>query len=193
MGAAHEPRCRICQHPDRAAIEQAIVNGRALRDIARTFGIGSHPGTPDFRPDHKIISRHRDEHMSALWQQTRTETLEEQGNALHRRMDELDAAVNETLGRARKGTPRFDIDGLPVLDPQTGEQRVDYPDRLILAAVREARRNVDMRARLEELIPEGDADAVATARAALENPEARRAVADLEALLAQASSPEQGK
>lgn len=31
--------CTICKHPERAAIEAALVQGRSLRDIARHFGV----------------------------------------------------------------------------------------------------------------------------------------------------------
>ena len=33
-------RCTVCAHPDRPAIDQAMVNRRPFRDIARHFGIG---------------------------------------------------------------------------------------------------------------------------------------------------------
>lgn len=33
-------RCTVCMHPDRPAIDQAMVNRRPFRDIARHFGIG---------------------------------------------------------------------------------------------------------------------------------------------------------
>src|SRR3954464_14266343 len=32
--------CTVCMHPDRPAIDQAMVNRRAFRDIARHFGVG---------------------------------------------------------------------------------------------------------------------------------------------------------
>jgi hypothetical protein len=189
MANPSEPRCRICTSPDRASIEQAILNGRAQSAVARTFNLGSRVGTPEFKPDHKIVARHI-AHMGALYQQTRTTTLEEAGNALHARMAELDAAVDETLRRVRQGMPVM-ADGVPVLD-ENGHPARRYDERTLLAAVREARRNVDMRARLEGIVPEGEADAVAAARLALQTPEARNAVAQLEAMLAEHGSGERG-
>lgn len=32
--------CTICKHPDRSAIEQAVVNGASVRNIASQFGVG---------------------------------------------------------------------------------------------------------------------------------------------------------
>jgi hypothetical protein len=32
--------CTVCRHPDRPAIDQAMVNRRPFRDIARHFGVG---------------------------------------------------------------------------------------------------------------------------------------------------------
>jgi hypothetical protein len=33
-------RCTVCMHPDKPAIDQAMVNRRPFRDIARHFGVG---------------------------------------------------------------------------------------------------------------------------------------------------------
>jgi hypothetical protein len=47
-------RCTVCTHPDRPAIDQALVNRRPFRDIARHFGVGKDAAV-----------RHFDEHVAA--------------------------------------------------------------------------------------------------------------------------------
>lgn len=183
MSSPREPRCQVCTHDDRGAIEQAILNGKPHREVARQFGIGSRRGTPDFRPDHKIIGRHIDTHMAAAYQQAMAKSIEDTGNALVARMDHLDQVVDETLARLRAGTPVRDENG-PMLDDD-GKPIVRYDEGRILAAVREARRNVDMRARLAGIMPEDDPAAVEAARRALESPAARQAIAEAERILAQ--------
>ncbi len=33
------PKCSICYHPDRQTIDQALVSGETLRDIAQRFAV----------------------------------------------------------------------------------------------------------------------------------------------------------
>lgn len=179
----HEGLCSICSHDDRAAIDAALVNGKPMREIARTFGIGSGVrGTDTFKPDHKKVAKHRDRCMGEAYVAAVQERKIEAGNALVDRMIELDRAVDESLARLRAGTVLEDKNG-PMLNPD-GSPRKFWVERDLLAAVREARRNVEMHARLAGSLPEGEADAVEQARALLGKPAARRMVQDLEAFLA---------
>lgn len=175
--------CQVCQHESRLSIDQAILNGKGLRAIARDFGIGSRVGTPDFRPDHKKVERHRDGCMGEAYRAAREADLEKSGLALVNRMKELDEAVDEVLARARKGEPVYDAEGVTLLMDTDGvTPLVRYNDRTLLAAIREARRNTEMRAKLAGAVPEGDQDSLDQARALLASPEARRLLAQLDAL-----------
>lgn len=184
-----EPRpCSVCSHPDRLSIEQALVSGKGLRPVARDFGIGSgKQGTTGFRPDHKKVERHRDRCMAESYQAAVQERTLESGNALVSRMAELDAAVDESLARLRAGMPVKDENG-PMLD-EDGNVLRHYAEGTLLAAVREARRNVEMRARLAGSLPEAAQGDVDAARAALNDAEARRLVVELENHLATQARP----
>jgi hypothetical protein len=177
-----ERPCAVCQHPSRLAIDQAILNGKALRAIARDFRVGSErSGT--FREDHKKIERHRDKCMGEAYRAAKEADLEASGLALVNRMKELDEAVDEVLTRSRSGEVVYDGEGIAPLLNEDGTERKRYSDRTILAAVREARRNTEMRAKLAGAVPDGDPESLDRQRAALENPKARKLMAELDALL----------
>lgn len=182
MGEQAHP-CQVCSHPDRLAIEAAMLAGKGMKDLCRQFQIGSRVGTPEFIPDHKKLTRHRDTHMQASYQAAMAGRLVESGNAMVDRLGHLNAVVDETMTRLRKGVPVTDEHGT-VLD-DSGNPVVRFDNRAILAAVAEARRNVEVEARLMGALPEGDPDAVAQARAALTDPAARKLIADLEDHLAE--------
>lgn len=142
--------CQVCDHPSRLAIDQAILNQKPLRGIARDFGIGSgEQGTPSFKADHKKITRHIDRCMGDAYSVAREADLEASGLALVNRMVQMDEVVDEVLARSRKGHPVLD-DGVPLLD-EDGQPLRRYDDRMILAAVQQARRNTEIRARLSEI------------------------------------------
>lgn len=168
--------CEVCQHPDRGAIDMALVNGKSLRAIARDFAIG----TP--AAGHHKVARHRDQCMADAYQSQTAAVVEASGAALVDRMRHLDDVVDEVIRRAREGTVLRDEHG-PMMDDD-GRPIRTYKDGTILAAIREARRNTELRARLAGAMTEGDEEAMAAARLALQSPEARRAVQDLEAMLA---------
>lgn len=177
--------CSICSHPSRLAIDQALLNGKGLRPTAVAFGIGSGEfGTDTFKPDHKKVQRHIDKCMGEAYRAAKEADLEASGLALVNRMKQMDELVDEIIQRNREGVPLTDEHG-PVLHPQTGEPIMRVNDRILLNAVSEARRNAEMRAKLAGALPEGDDDAVTKARAALSSPEARKALADLDGILAQ--------
>lgn len=193
MAEVRQHPCTVCNHPDRGAIETAILNGRAMRDVCRQFGIGSGVfGTDTFKPDHKKLERHagsRDGtirgHMAEAYQEVMAGRLAESGQAIVSRLEQLHHVTEETMARLRAGTVVEDAQG-PVLDPaKPGEYLRRFDNRGILAAVREARANIEVEARLAGALPDGDPDAAEHARAGLESPEVRSLIAQAEAHLAQ--------
>lgn len=181
--ARNEGRCQVCEHPSRLAIDQAILNGKSHRAIARDFNIGSGVGTDHFKADHKKISRHIERCMGEAYRAAKEADLEASGLALVNRMKHLDDVVDEVLARARKGEPMVDSDGIPLLDEE-GQPRRLFRETVLLAAIREARRNTEMRAKLAGVTPEGDEGALEAAKAALASPEARRLLTQLDEALA---------
>lgn len=173
--------CRVCEHPSRSAIDQAILNGKALRAIARDFSIGSNPGTDQFKADHKIVTTHRDACMGAAYQAAKDADLEASGLALVNRLIQMDEVVDEVVQRNRDGYPIL-VDGVPLLN-EDGSPMKRYHDATLLKAVAEARRNTEVRARLAGALPDGDPDDLARTRAALGNPAARRLIAELDTVL----------
>lgn len=175
--------CQVCSHPSRLAIDQALLNGKGLRVIARDFGIGSGEyGTDTFKADHKKVDRHRHTCMGESYRAAKDAELVGAGKALIDRMATLNEAVMEVLERSRAGVPVTDEHGVVLLP--SGEPVLVYPERVILGAVAEARRNVETEAKLAGALPEGDEDAATKARAALANPAVRKALADVDAAMA---------
>lgn len=169
--------CAVCQHESRMAIDQALVNGKSARSVARDFNIG----TPS--SGHKRVKRHLDQCMGEAFRASKAAATEASGDALVARMRELDTAVDEVIHRNRQGTPVM-VDGVPMLNPD-GSPVIRYADTTLLAAIREARRNTELKARLAGVMEEGDELALAEARRALETPAARKAIQELEAMMAQ--------
>lgn len=157
--------CSVCSHDDVHSIDQAIVNGKALAQIARQFG---------FR-DPKTIARHRDRHLKPSVQAAAEHLRVKRGESLVAdRLARLDEAVDEVLRRARDG---FET----TVNLGDGEQITvrSYDDRTILAAVREGRQNAMALAELMGEVP-GDREAAEAARRALDNEATRRMAAELE-------------
>lgn len=186
MATPTDPRpCQVCSHGSRTALETALANGKSAREVARTFQIGSHPGTDEFRADHKKVTRHIVEHMGPAYRDALEARHMESGTNLVDRLAELDSAVNATLSRALQGAIVLDADGQPLLDPESPDgYRRTWQERTILAAAEQGRRNLELRHRLAGATPEGDMDAVEAARRALQNPAVRRMVSDLEQAMA---------
>lgn len=181
---AGERPCSICQHASRLAIDQAVLNGKALRAIARDFGIGSgEHGTPSFKPDHKKVERHRERCMGEAYRAAKDADLEASGLALVNRLKELDEIVDEVLARERAGEVVYDAERIAPLLNDDGTQMRRFSTRNILAAVQQARRNTEIRAKLAGAVPEGDPEALARQRDLLGNPKARAIMAELDALL----------
>lgn len=184
---ATNPRCRVCQHPDRAAIENAILAGKPKNAIARTFGLGyTSKKTGKFEPDHKLVTRHVNGCMPDAYQAAMEESKTAHGVAIATRLRHLDDVVDEVLEETRKGYPVTSSDGTPLLNPD-GSPVVRRDSRVILAAVKEARANAEMLARLSGAAPEDADDAANAARAAVQDPEVRRLLTQVEEHLAKES------
>lgn len=178
--------CRVCTHESRAAIEQAILNGKAAAAICRDFGFtytvrsGEQEGQE--KPDHKIITRHRDEHMGKAYQTAIADREKASGDAMVARLKHLDDELDAVLERAKEGRI-LEVEGVPLLDDEGKPERV-RDERLILAVVREARANMDVGLKLSGRT-EHDPMELDRLRAGLENPAIRKLMADLETKLAE--------
>jgi hypothetical protein len=177
-------RCPVCEHPSVLGINAAILNGKSYRAISRDFRIGSER-SGKFTPDHKKVMRHAEGCMETSYQQVQKAKLEGQGEAIHARMKELEEHVNTVLADALEGrivmvgdAPMLNEDGSPLRERTTSDLRV------IIAAVREARHNQALVAKLAGALPEGDEGEMDDLRKLLEMPEARALVAKLEGMLA---------
>ena len=107
--------CTVCRHPDRAAIDEALVAGAAYRDIAGQFQLSP-----------SSVHRHSSEHIPA--------TLSQAAEAVEvARADDLLSQVRSLQARA-----------LAIL--AKAEEAGDL--RTALGAIREARGNLELLARL---------------------------------------------
>lgn len=175
--------CGICIHDSRLAIEQAILNGKPLTQIARQFGITYTSAKGAEVGDHKAVQRHRDNHMAAAYQAAVQDREVKSGQAMADRLAQLEAEVDKVIARANEGEVVM-VGDVPLLDDEGREMR-RYDSRLLLAAVREARGNVELLAKLAGAIPEGKAEELDAIRRRLENPQTRRLLAMLDELDAQ--------
>lgn len=181
------PKCTICWHPDRQAIEQQIINGKPLRQIAIQWGWSYTNGkTGKVEGDHKRVSLHRDKCMAADYAYATGADKAETGFAIQARLDELDRHIDTVLKRRLAGHP-VEVEGVALLN-EDGSPQLVYDDRLILLAVREARRNLDARWRFASGLPEPDKDSMEQARQAMADPEVRRLLQTVEETLARHAS-----
>lgn len=183
-------RCAICEHDSVAAINAAILNGKAYRAIARDFRIGSSKsGT--FHPDHKKVLRHAEGCLATSYREVQQESLTAQGRAIQERMKHLDAQVDVAIAEALEGEPLMAGD-TPLLNDDGTPQRVRTVAhmRVLLAAVREGRHNAALIAKLAGALPDEDEAALEAARLGMENPEVRALVQQIEELLAAAAQAE---
>lgn len=175
-------QCAVCGHASRAAIETAILNGKAASTIARDFGFlytRSKDGAQV--PDHRIVTRHRDTHMGRAYQHAMEEREVQSGVAIAKRLEHLDDQVDKVIAHALEGEPVIIGDAPLLNDDGSPVMRRDW--RLLLAAVGHGRANAELLAKLSgrtEQDPQ-DLDAI---RAHLASPEARRLLAQLESLAA---------
>lgn len=181
-------RCPVCDHPSVLGINQAILNGKAYRAIARDYKIGSErSGT--FTPDHKKVSRHAEGCMATSFQAVQEQNLTAQGVAIQARMKFLDEQVDQAIQDALEGEPVM-IGDTPMLNDDGSPMKVRRAShlRVLLAAVREGRQNQALIAKLSGAVPDEDQDALEAARAAQENPEVRQLLVQVEELLAKAQT-----
>lgn len=176
-------RCPVCSHESRAAIEQAILNGKPKAQIAKTFGF-TYIRSKDQREmgNHKTIQNHLDRCMGEAFKASLEGREMASGEAMATRLRVLEAEVDKVLARANEGQPIL-VGDVPLLDDD-GKPLMRYDNRLILAAVREARGNVELLAKLAGKVETDPEDLDAT-RAHLRSPEARRLLARLDELAAQ--------
>ena len=83
--------CTVCTHPDRPAIDQALVNHRPFRDIARHFGVSK-----------DAALRHHDEHLPAAL--AKAQEAEDVAHAIDvlGQLKAINAATLAVLADARK-------------------------------------------------------------------------------------------
>lgn len=175
-------RCPVCSHESRAAIEQAILNGKPKATVARTFGFTYTRGADGkVMGNHKVIQKHLDACMGEAFQKALEDRELASGEAMATRLRVLEAEVDKVIERANEGSVVM-VGDVPLLDDE-GRQVRTYDNRLILAAVREARANVELVAKLAGKVETDPEDLEAT-RMHLRSPEARRLLARLEELAA---------
>lgn len=181
-------RCSVCEHPSVLGINQAILNGKAYRAIARDYKIGSErSGT--FKPDHSKVLRHAEGCMATSYQKVQETNLTAQGVAIQARLDFLDEQVDTAIADALKGhvimvgdVPLLEEDGTPKTERSVSHIRA------LLAAVREGRHNAEVKAKLAGAIPDKDQEALDRLRQGLEDPETRKMIQELEERLAAAEA-----
>lgn len=183
-------RCPVCSHDSRAAIEQAILNGKPKAQIAKTFGF-TYTRSKDQKVmgNHKVIQNHLDRCMGEAFKASMEAREMASGEAMATRLKVLEAEVDKVLDRANRGEPVM-VGDIPLLDDE-GRQIMRYDNRLILAAIREARGNVELLAKLAGKV-ENDPEDLEAVRQHLRSPEARRLLARLDELQAQADTPGKG-
>lgn len=185
--------CRICTHDSRAAIEQAILNGKTASGIARDFGFtytirtGEQAGT--LKPDHRIVTRHRDDHMGQAYTKAMEARELESGDAIVTRLRFLDEQVDTVITRCQEGLP-LTVEGVPLLKDDGTVERM-HDNRLLLAAVREARGNAELALKLSGRT-ETDPTELEKLRTGIKDPKVRKLLLEAEAALAEAEAAAQG-
>lgn len=155
--------CTICGHDDRLNMEQALVNGKSLNQVATQFGVAR-----------SSLNRHKNNCVAETIAVAKQAQAELRGLRLVDRVRMMDQYVDEVIHRARHPEPVTEV--LP--DGETITKTPPPNDRIILAAVKEARSNAELVAKmLGDIPPEDAAD---KARAALLSPETTALAAELE-------------
>lgn len=84
-------RCTVCAHPDRPAIDQALVNRRSFRTLAERFGLGR-----------MALVRHHDDHLPVDLAQAKAAADVAQSDDLLAQIVTLKARAMKILDRAEK-------------------------------------------------------------------------------------------
>lgn len=174
-------RCPVCSHDSRAAIEQALLNGKPKAQVAKTFGFVYRRGSDGKEMgNHKVMTNHLD-HMGEAFKASVEGREMASGEAMAARLRVLEAEVDRVIERANKGEPVM-VGDVPLLN-EDGSAVVRYDNRLLLAAIGHARANVELIAKLAGKV-ENDPEDLDAVRAHLRDPEARRLLQRLEELAA---------
>src|SRR4051812_7349271 len=93
------PACSCCIHPERAAIDQALIDRDSLRDIAGRFAVSK-----------SAVERHKAEHLPAVMvkseqakEVTRADDLIAQLQAITARTERLYTIADGIIGKAVNG------------------------------------------------------------------------------------------
>lgn len=175
-------RCRVCSHESRAAIEQALMNGKPKATVAKMFGF-TYTRRKDQAVvgDHKVLENHLNRCMGEAYQKALEDRELASGEAMITRIRALEAQVDLVIERANKGE-EVTNNGVPLLE-QDGSPKVRYDNRLILNAVAQGRANIELMAKLAGKT-EGETGDLDEVRRHLTSPEARRLLAKLDELAA---------
>lgn len=114
--------CTICFHPERDAIEAAIIAGTVNREITSKFGVGR-----------MAIERHADNHLAQAIKEAKQEQALQSGSSALDRMSKGEKIVDEIITYSWGG--------------ETGKE-LKMPE-LALKALAEQRRQVELRAKIE--------------------------------------------
>jgi hypothetical protein len=83
--------CTVCTHPERVAVDQALVAGRAYRDIAGQFSVSR-----------SALDRHRAEHLSPAVQKARQATEAEHALDITKQLRAINGVSLSILDEARR-------------------------------------------------------------------------------------------
>lgn len=87
-----ESQCKVCQHPARVAVEQAIVSGRAMSAIATDHGLSK-----------DSVRRHRDRHLAPSMRGAMASAGERGGRTALGRLESLYDRAEAILTAAEQG------------------------------------------------------------------------------------------
>jgi hypothetical protein len=83
--------CIVCRHPQREAIENALIAGDSLRDIERRFGVSD-----------DALDRHRKVDIPELMAQSKQALAEVRGDTLYERLRTLSSETQDILHEAKQ-------------------------------------------------------------------------------------------
>src|SRR5918911_1992296 len=83
--------CTVCTHPERGAVDQALVAGRAYRDIAGQFSVSR-----------SALDRHRAEHLSPAVQKAQQATETEHALDIAKQLRAINGVSLSILDEARR-------------------------------------------------------------------------------------------
>lgn len=114
--------CTICSHEKRHEIEAEIASGKSFRGISRHFSVGA-----------DAVERHASTHLVKAIKEVRQTQTQQSGSTALERMGQAEKIVDEVITYSWGG--------------ETGKE-TRMPE-LVLKALAESRRQVELRAKLE--------------------------------------------